>query len=101
MTNLKIANKLFLQGKYKEAKSFYEIAISEKVEISQSIKFNLSICEKRIGHKDKLQLSCVHDVIVCVHNAPSDVRKCIESLVANKDDISSLIIIDPFLVNGR
>lgn len=46
------------------------------------------------GGEGKKLNHVTHDVIVCVHNAPLEVQRCLESLVADLTGISRVIVVD-------
>jgi len=36
----------------------------------------------------------VHDVVVCVHNAPNETRACLESILLNRNELNKIILVD-------
>jgi len=63
---------------------------SAKVKIMQAIK------NSNIGYSDDIikKYNIKIDIIICVHNAIDDVKKCISSIISNRTGSENIIIVD-------
>lgn len=78
----------FLQWRQEQKSKRIKEKRKEQLESLLSSSIGLTNCEKVEKHQDDI------DIIICVHNALDDVRKCLDSVQENTDQPFNLIIVD-------
>ena len=95
---LYLGNQAMRKGDYVGAIKYYEEALRLMPEI-KSIEQNLALARDKqfkyiLKESPKKSATYSHEVVVCVHNAPEDVRLCIDSLIHHFDGVQSIVIVD-------
>jgi glycosyltransferase involved in cell wall biosynthesis len=101
MTSLKIANEYFRGGLFEDALSVYQRLLEEHPELSQTIGFNIKLCEKRIpsvkaGYSDvtKIDGRPLVSVIIPSHNVENFIDECLLSVRNQTLKNIEIIVVD-------
>lgn len=85
-----LGNISFAQKKYKDALSYYNLAIKDSPELQSIIEGNLRILKNRMLAPDSV---VDIDIVIPVYNALTDVVKCIDSVSSSNDGFRVRMII--------
>lgn len=93
-TSLSLGNKAFNEGDYRSAIRFYQLSKNDSPKHSEIVNFNLTLAKFRLEKTDKKFTHKSLDIIVCIHNALEDVKKCLSSIEKATETPYRLILVN-------